>query len=183
VTTIMLFRACAIFLAFGTWVMVVNSGDLHADVDLSDQSFSDAELSSLSFESDEIKADGPTPEGRSRRLKRGSWSLPPNTSVRYQLDWITPVTALNNTFTLLIYAMIFRFVLPTYTNLQSLYSTLGKIDEDHEENVVDLEFFEEQRANDERRAVYLTIEDIFRKYVTYFEYLYFASFYNYCENH
>ncbi len=167
----MLFRACAIFLAWGTWVMVVNSGDLHADVDLNDQSFSDAELSSLSSKNEEIKADGPNPEGRSRRLKRGSWSLPPNTSVRYSLDWITPVTALNNTFTLLIYAMIFRFVLPTYTNLQSLYSTLGKIDMEHMhdgENVIDLEFFEEQRANDERRAVYLTIEDIFRKYIMKF---------------
>ena len=167
----MLFRACAIFLALGTWVMVVNSGDLHADVDLNDQSFSDAELFSLSSKNDEIKADGPTPEGRSRRLKRGSWSLPPNTSVRYQIDWITPVTALNNTFTLMIYSLIFRFVLPTYSNLQSLYSTLGKIDMEHEhdgENVIDLEFLEEQRANDERRNVYLTIEDYFRKYLTYY---------------
>ena len=177
----MLFRACAIFLALGTWVMVVNSGDLHADVDLNDQSFSDAELS-LSSKNDEIKADGPTPEGRSRRLKRGSWSLPPNTSVRYQMDWITPVNALNNTFTLMIYSLIFRFVLPTYSNLQSLYSTLGKIDMEHEhdgENVIDLEFLEEQRANDERRNVYLTIEDYFRKYVMKFTLSVFFYYFKY----
>lgn len=170
----MFFRACAIFLALGALVMVVNSGDLHADVDLNYHSFSEAELSSSSSSSsqkDEIKADNPTSEDRrSRRLKRGSWSLPANTTMRYGIDWITPITPLNNTFTLMVYALIYRFVLPTYSNLQSLYSTLGKIDEGHEENVIDLEFLEEQRANDERRAVYLHIEEIFKKCATYSQY-------------
>ena len=67
------------------------------------------------------------------------------------------------------YYTVFRFVLPTYTNLQSLYSTLGKIEFDKEDdgdsNVIDIEFLEEQRANDERRNVYLHVEDMFKKYI------------------
>ena len=67
------------------------------------------------------------------------------------------------------YYTVFRFVLPTYTNLQSLYSTLGKIEFDKEDdgdsNLIDIEFLEEQRANDERRNVYLHVEDMFKKYL------------------
>lgn len=141
-------------------MMVVNSGDLTSDFSVNEAEDSPI-TSSLSVEQ-------PAPEQRSRRLKRSSWSLPPNTSVRYQLDWIIPIAPLNNTFTLMIYDLIFRFVLPTYTNLQSLYETLGKISthdkEDEGKNVIDLEFLEEQRANHERHNVYLHVEDIFKKY-------------------
>jgi len=152
-----------LLISLGAFMVIVDSGDFHdhAVVDLNDQSFNDAELSLKDgFE----KADIPTQEGRSRRLKRGSWSLPPNTSIRYAFDWLIGVAALNNTFTILDNLLIFRFILPTYTNLQSLYSTLGKIDEDHEENVIDLEFFEEQRANHERNIVYLEIEELLKGY-------------------
>ncbi len=152
-----------LLISLGSLMVIVDSGDFHdhAVVDLNDQSFNDAELSLKDgFE----KADIPTQEGRSRRLMRGSWSLPPNTSIRYAFDWLIGVAALNNTFTILDNLLIFRFILPTYTNLQSLYSTLGKIDEDHEENVIDLEFFEEQRANHERNIVYLEIEELLKGY-------------------
>lgn len=143
-------------------MVFVNSGDLNTDFGLSEDG-------DLPISSPLNAIEQPAQENRSRRLKRSSWSLPPNTSIRYQLDWIIPITPLNNTFTLMIYDLIFRFVLPTYTNLQSLYDTLGKISaddmEDEGKNVIDLEFLEEQRANHERHNVYLHVEDIFKKYI------------------
>ena len=144
-------------------MMVVNSGDLTSDFSLNE-----AEDSPISSS---LSVEQPATEQRSRRLKRSSWSLPPNTSARYQVDWIIPIAPLNNTFTLMIYDLIFRFVLPTYTDLQSLYETLGKMSSDEKEdegkNVIDLEFLEEQRANHERHNVYLHIEDIFKTYNYY----------------
>lgn len=147
----------ALILAIGAWMVLVS-----ADVDLNN------EISHMDNELSENGVDlGPpiTVEGRSRRLKRSSWSLPANTSVRYLIDWIIPIAPLNNTFCSLTYDLIFRFVLPTYSSLQTLYQSLGKFEEDKEDNVIDLEFLEEQRANDERRTVYQHVEEIFAKYV------------------
>lgn len=103
-------------------------------------------------------------EPKSRRLKRSSWSLPPNTSARMILDWIIPIAPLNNTFSNLVIDLIYRFVLPTYTQLNNLYGTLGRLDENNAEtNLIDYEFFEEQVANKERRSVYQHAEGVFEK--------------------
>lgn len=139
------------------WMITPSEASQH-EVDLSDVSFNDGELSG--------DVDAAQSEGRSRRLKRSSWSLPPNTSARFVLDYIITVNPLNNTFTYLVYDVVFRFVLPTYSSLQTLYQTLGKINDEEDRegsNAIDLPFFEEQRANDERRTVYQHGEDIFNK--------------------
>lgn len=117
----------------------------------------------------EVKEEAPEPESKPhRRLKRSSWSLPPNTSTRLVLDLILPIAPLNNTFSSLVLDLIYRFVLPTYTQLDTLYSSLGRLDEDgqiegetSDSNVIDYEFFEEQRANRERRAIYQQAESLF----------------------
>lgn len=67
--------------------------------------------------------------------------------------------------------LIYRFVLPTYSQLNTLYSTLGRLDtneldgDNERSNVIDLEFFEEQRANNERRSIYQHVQGLFEKYV------------------
>ena len=161
----MIFRVCVvILLPLSFWMVMVNSGDLEIDQKV------DQDLSFSSVENVDVIGSGSIIQaGKSKRLKRSSWSLPPNTSVRYIIEWIIPITPLNNSFAQMNYYTVFRFVLPTYTNLQSLYSTLGKIEFDKEDdgdsNVIDIEFLEEQRANDERRNVYLHVEDMFKKYI------------------
>lgn len=109
-------------------------------------------------------------EPRTRRLKRSSWSLPPNTSSRIVLDFITSPASLNNTFSAFTLDLIYRFVLPTFTQLSNLYSSLGRLDNNGEldeetaqNNYIDYEFFEEQRANRERRLVYQQAEGLFEK--------------------
>jgi len=58
----------------------------------------------------------------------------------------------------------FRFVLPTYTQLNSLYSTLGRIDDENgDDNKVDYDFLEEQRSNEQRRLIYRHLESMFEK--------------------
>ena len=57
----------------------------------------------------------------------------------------------------------FRFVLPTYTQLNSLYSTLGRIDDESGGNKLDYDFLEEQRSNEQRRFIYRHLESMFEK--------------------
>ena len=152
------------FLVFCIWSVAADTDDLddrhHLDITNNDVSRFDDELRSDSSPLEESKLITKM-EGRSRRLKRSSWSLPPNTSVRYVLDWLIVPAPLNNTFSFLLYDVVFRFILPTYRSLQTLYQTLGKLNDDKEDaNVIDLEFLEEQRANDERRTVYQEAEGL-----------------------
>jgi hypothetical protein len=118
---------------------------------------------------DKILADQQQPvERKSRRIKRSSWSLPRNTSTRFLLDLIMPVVPLNNSFSFLTFDLSYRFVLPTYTQLNNLYSTLGRLDTNNldgeiDESQIDLEFFEEQRANHERRSIYQHAQGVFEK--------------------
>jgi len=184
--------------------------DLHfvADTDETDRP-----QTSYSVDDFQSQSDSATP--RSRRLKRGTWSLPRNTTLRLQLvnsssaaihnnlsnnyywfifyqDVATTIIPLNQTTSWLIFDLIYRFVLPTYPQLAALYSTLGKMDVndidfegdrndfdqdellkdfDQDEllkdfdNLMDFEFFEKQRANDERRIVYSHAEQIFERFV------------------
>lgn len=84
-------------------------------------------------------------------------------------DYIMPVAPLNNTFSSFTLDLIYRFVLPNYNQLVKLYSSLGRLDEDVDKdndvnrNFIDLEFFEEQRANEDRRNVYRHAEELFEK--------------------
>lgn len=84
-------------------------------------------------------------------------------------DYIMPVAPLNNTFSAFTLDLVYRFVLPNYKQLVSLYSSLGRLDEDVDKdndlnrNFIDLEFFEEQRANEDRRNVYRHVEELFEK--------------------
>ena len=110
-----------------------------------------------------------TVERKSRRIKRSSWSLPSNTSTRFFFDLIMPVVPLNNTFSALTLDLVYRFVLPTYRDLNKLYSTLGRLDTNTldgeiDESKIDFEFFEEQRANHERRSIYQHAQGVFEKY-------------------
>lgn len=112
----------------------------------------------------------PVVQTKPRRIKRSSWSLPPNTSTRMILDIIMPIVPLNNTFSALTLDLIYRFVLPTYSQLNTLYSTLGRLDtneldgDNERSNVIDLEFFEEQRANNERRSIYQHVQGLFENF-------------------
>lgn len=82
------------------------------------------------------------------------------------------IDPLNNTFSSLNLDLPFRFVLPTYTQLNTLYSTLGKMDEESggDGNVIDYEFLEEQRTNEQRRSIYKHLETIFARYFQLFYY-------------
>ena len=99
-----------------------------------------------------------------RRLKRATLSLPDNTSLKITLCYSMAVDPLNNTFSSLNVDLPFRFVLPTYTQLSTLYSTLGKMGEEDGSNEIDYEFLEEQRTNEQRRSIYRHLESIFEGY-------------------
>lgn len=111
------------------------------------------------------------------RTKRTVLSLPKNTSCKLTFDWATDIKPLNNTRTSLTLTVPFRFVLPSYTDLQAFYSSLGNLfgksddelsEADKAEPTVDAEvqnFIEQQRSKRHRRAVYKNVEATFRKYV------------------
>lgn len=84
------------------------------------------------------------------RLRRAVLSLPDNTSLSLSM----PISPLNNTFSSMNVDLPFRFVLPTYTQLNSLYSSLGRIDDESDGgSKVDYDFLEEQRSNKQRRLI------------------------------
>lgn len=102
-----------------------------------------------------------------RRTRRSALSIPPNTSVRITLDLSTAVKPLKNTGTFLTIDLPFRFVLPTYKDLVSIYGKFGDNEGSESTNAgfpVDYEFLEEQRANSQRRNIYKHIETAFQKY-------------------
>ena len=107
-----------------------------------------------------------------KRLKRATLSLPDNTSCKITLSYSMSIDPLNNTFSSLNLDLPFRFVLPTYTQLNTLYSTLGKMDEESggDGNEIDYEVLEEQRTNEQRRSIYKHIETIFARYFQLFYY-------------
>ena len=116
------------------------------------------------FDNDGRKGYEQPVERKSHRIKRSSWSLPKNTTARFLMDWIISVSPLNNSFSALLFDVRYLFLLPNYTELYALYSTLGRLNEKSEnKNMIDNEFFEEQRANKERRSVYQHAEGLFEK--------------------
>lgn len=104
-----------------------------------------------------------------RSARRAALSLPDNTSCKISFDLSVGINPLNNTFTSFTMSLPFRFVLPTYTQLNERYGNLGRLDGDLSDgngemgNLIDYEFLEEQRANEQRRTIYQHLENMFRK--------------------
>ena len=103
-----------------------------------------------------------------RSSSRAALSLPDNTSLKISFDMSVGISPLNNTFSSFTMSLPFRFVLPTYTELNNRYGSLDQLEKDLSEgqtksNVIDYEFLEEQRANEQRRTIYQHIETLFKK--------------------
>lgn len=114
--------------------------------------------------------DQPKSSGDGLEKGRNRWaalSLPDNTSCRIEMDWSTGIAPLNNTFTYLTLVLPFRFVLPTYKTLNEQYGRLNRLENDLSDqetgSLIDYEFLEEQRANEQRRTIYQHIETMFSK--------------------
>ena len=95
-------------------------------------------------------------------------SLPDNTSIKIAFDISVGISPLNNTFSSFTMSLPFRFVLPTFTQLNNRYGNLNQLENDLSEgtfksNLIDYEFLEEQRANEQRRSIYQHIEILFKK--------------------
>lgn len=104
-----------------------------------------------------------------RSFRRTALSLPANTSCKISFDMSVGISPLNNTFTSFTMSLPFRFVLPTHTELNNLYGNLEQLESDLNDgeertNLIDYEFLEEQRANEQRRTIYQHIETLFKKY-------------------
>jgi DM4/DM12 family len=78
-------------------------------------------------------------------------------------DIIIPVWPLiNATNTFLTFDLPFRFLAPSYSQLTSLYSSLGRMEENDIE--LDHNFLEEHRANEDRRTLLQGLESVFSKF-------------------
>lgn len=109
------------------------------------------------------------PEVGRRSSRRTALSLPANTSCKISFDMSVGISPLNNTFTSFTMSLPFRFVLPTHSQLNHLYGNLERLESDLSDGeattkVIDYEFLEEQRANEQRRTIYQHIETLFKKY-------------------
>lgn len=103
-----------------------------------------------------------------RSSRRTALSLPDNTSLKISFDMSVGISPLNNTFSSFTMSLPFRFVLPTFTQLNNRYGNLNQLENDLSEgqvksNLIDYEFLEEQRANEQRRSIYQHIEILFKK--------------------
>lgn len=158
---------------FGIWLFLV--AEIRADYDndpLSDDLINDSnspfftEEFVLSGTGDKAESfDGVQPKRRSRRA---ALSLPDNTSCKISFDLSVNIDPLNNTYTSLTLSLPFRFVLPTYQQLNDRYETLAKLEDDlsgqeNLNNLIDYDFLEEQRANEQRQTIYQHIETMFTK--------------------
>ncbi|KAK4025693.1 uncharacterized protein LOC116926572 [Daphnia magna] len=104
-----------------------------------------------------------------RSSRRTALSLPANTSCKISFDMSVGISPLNNTFTSFTMSLPFRFVLPTHSQLNHLYGNLERLESDLSDGeattkVIDYEFLEEQRANEQRRTIYQHIETLFKKF-------------------
>ena len=101
-----------------------------------------------------------------RRHRRMATISLPNTTpfgVRWTQQIIVPVLALiNQTNTYLWFDFQYFTRVPTAANLNSLYTSFGR-SMDNDGLYIDEEFFQEQIANKERRAIYQYIESFFNK--------------------
>lgn len=114
-----------------------------------------------------------------QRERRSAISLPEGSTVTVTMDLIVPVVPLlNTTLTYLWFDLPLTFDVPTASNLNELYSSLGLIDgsssqgkdedeDDDSRSYTSLRdnFVEEQRASHEQRQVYRYVEGFFQKYV------------------
>lgn len=163
-----------LFLVVGSYLAVFCYDDV-TDDDRNDRTFQPEELVVSETGENPRKSNYQQPK---RRVRRAALSLPDNTSLKLDFYFSVSIDPLNNTFTSFNVELPFRFVLPTYDQLSTVYSSLGKLDNDLSDdrqqddqeisNVIDYEFLEEQRANEQRRTIFRHLETLFKKYlVTY----------------
>lgn len=159
-----------------TWLLLVVAGlgvlayDIVSE-DLTENSIIQEELVTLGTGDNNPKAEEITE--RPRASRRTALSLPDNTSCKISFDLSMSVNPLNNTYTSLTLSLPFRFVLPTYKQLNNLYGNLDRLDNDLSDNqgsregrngrLIDYEFLEQQIANEQRRSIYQHIELMLEK--------------------
>lgn len=97
------------------------------------------------------------------RQKRSVILLPSNTSITITFDLSMPVAALAQNLAFYNMRLPFRFFIPTYNQLTSYY---GRDSREDQENEIDQQYHrqEQERANEERRFVYKSIESLLSRY-------------------
>lgn len=105
---------------------------------------------------------GAVGQGRSHSVRKRSILSLPRGILKFTSEIIVPVLALiNQTNTYLWFDFPTTWPVPSYTNLNTLYTSFGRLQEKGIE--VDENFIDEQRANHERRSVYQYLEGFFKK--------------------
>lgn len=91
------------------------------------------------------------------RLKRSVILLPANTSITVTFDLSMPVRALASQAGFYNMRVPFRFFIPTYDQLTSFYTESR---EDDGNQIDQIHRQEQERANDERRFIYRSMESL-----------------------
>ena len=105
-----------------------------------------------------------TEETKSRTKRYSGFSLPDNTSCRVLFDFYVYVDKLNNTSTYVMTEIPFRFVLPNYDQLVSIYGKERQINDEGDEHHR-LQMIEERRTEEHRNSVYQFVEKLFKRFV------------------
>jgi hypothetical protein len=104
----------------------------------------------------------------SRQRRSAAITFPSMTILRVVLDAFIPVIPLlNSTLTYLNFNMPFRITVPTYKQMIDLYSSLGRMEEHG--ILLDHNFLDEHRANQDRRSIYKLVEGLFDRSVHTFK--------------
>ena len=115
-----------------------------------------------SFESDKSVEKN---ERKIIRNKRSVILLPQNTSITVTLDLSMPIYALAPQAGFYNMRVPFRFFIPTYNQLTSYYGRTESR-EDLQDNEIEHDRQEQERANEERRFIYKNMESLLSRYRT-----------------
>ena len=115
-----------------------------------------------SFESDKSVEKN---ERKIIRNKRSVILLPQNTSITVTLDLSMPIYALAPQAGFYNMRVPFRFFIPTYNQLTSYYGRMESR-EDLQDNEIEHDRQEQERANEERRFIYKNMESLLSRYRT-----------------
>ena len=102
---------------------------------------------------------------RKIRNKRSVILLPQNTSITVTLDLSMPIYALAPQAGFYNMRVPFRFFIPTYNQLTSYYGRTESR-EDLQDNEIEHDRQEQERANEERRFIYKNMESLLSRYRT-----------------
>lgn len=100
---------------------------------------------------------------RGVRHKRSVILLPENTSVTVTFDMSMPIYALSAQAGFYNMRVPFRFFIPTYNQLTYHYSRVGS-EEDSDNEIEKIHNLEQERANEERRFIYKSMESLLSRY-------------------